>query len=140
MRLVWSALIVCALSATLDAAGDADTMQGFWKRIAGIRDGKPMTGSELDARIAIEGDRYTLTQAGSTSSGTFRLNETAQPKTIDLMPEDGPDQGKPLLGIYEIRAGNRHRVCFAAPGAARPSKFESKPGSGYLFEELERLK
>lgn len=121
-------------------ASDAETMQGVWKRVLGLRDGKPMTGAELDAKVTIQGDRYTLTDGGTTMSGTFRLDETAKPKTIDLTEEEGPNQGKTVLGIYEIRAGNRHRLCLAPPGAARPTKFESRPGSGYLFEELERVK
>ena len=79
---------------------------------------------------------------GSTiaSAGTFKLNEAASPKTIDITYDAGPNQGQTALGIYEIRAGNRHRLCIAPPGAARPSKFESRPGSGYVFEEWERVK
>jgi uncharacterized protein (TIGR03067 family) len=140
MRVAPIAMICCALVAGVAAASEIETMQGSWKRLLGIRDGVPMTGAQLDAKITIQGNRYTLTEGGVTTSGTFQLNESANPKEVDLMPEDGADQGKTLHGIYEIRAGNRHRLCLAPAGAPRPTRFESKAGSGYLFEELQRVK
>jgi uncharacterized protein (TIGR03067 family) len=133
-------LVFCAVVAAVAVASDTDTVQGTWKVVAGIRDGKPMTGAELEGRLTIEGNRFSVVQGGVTMAGTFQLNETAKPKALDLTYDEGPDSGKTAHGIYEIRAGNRHRVCIAAPGAARPSKFESRPGSGYLFQEWTRTK
>src|SRR4051794_9842802 len=111
-------------------AADQDSFQGNWKLVAGLRDGKPLTGDGVNATLTIQGDHFTLTQAGQTVSGTFTLNEGASPKTADLVTEGGTMQA-----IYDIRAGNRFRVCVGKPGAARPAKFESRAGSGNSFGE-----
>jgi uncharacterized protein (TIGR03067 family) len=142
MKSVFCVLGCCALLAGMAVAADQDSFQGSWKLYAAFRDGKPLTGAELAATLKIEGNRFTFAggQAGVSGSGTFQLNEAATPKAVDLVHEDGPDQGKTSAGIYDIRAGNRFRLCLAPAGAPRPSKFESKPGSGYLFQEWLRVK
>lgn len=142
MRFVLFAIAVCTAAAGTALATDQDTFQGTWKLYAAFRDGKPLTGAELAAQLTIEGNRFTFSggQAGVSGSGTFNLNEAANPKAVDLSHEAGPDQGKTSAGIYDIRAGNRFRLCLAAPGAPRPSKFESKPGSGYVLQEWQRVK
>ena len=141
MKRVFSAVMCCAFLAGTAAATDFETLQGTWKLVSGIRDGKPAPGAEQ--KLTIEGNHFSFTEnaaVGTAGSGTFELNETAKPKTVDVKHTDGPNEGKTSLGIYEIRAGNRHRLCLAPPGAARPSKFESKPGSGYIFQEWEKTK
>jgi uncharacterized protein (TIGR03067 family) len=143
MKFALNALVCCAVFAGAAAASDFETVQGTWKLVAGIRDGKPMTGADLDMKLTIQGNHYSVTagpQSTPVSAGTFQINDKTNPRQVDLAVEEGDDKGKPVLGIYEIRAGNRHRVCFAPAGAARPSKFGSRPGSGELFEEWERVK
>jgi uncharacterized protein (TIGR03067 family) len=133
-------IVCCAVAALLAFAADFETVQGNWKLVAGIRDGKPLVGGDLGTKLAIQGDRFSFAEGSETASaGTFKLDEAARPKTIDITYDAGPNQGKTSLGIYEVRAGNRHRLCLAPPGAARPTKFESKPGSGYVFEEWEKV-
>jgi uncharacterized protein (TIGR03067 family) len=140
MKVARNVLVFCALVAAVAVASDTETVQGTWKVVAAIRDGKPLTGAELEGRLTIEGNRFTVVQGGTTVAGTFQLNESAKPKELDLTYDQGPDSGKTAHGIYEIRAGNRHRLCIAPAGAARPTKFESRPGSGHLFEEWVRAK
>ena len=143
MKSVLYALVCCAVAAGGARASDQDTVQGTWKLVAGIRDGKPMTGADVDRKLTIQGNHYTLTapaQPTPIDAGTFQLNESVSPKQVDLSVEEGPNKGQTMLGIYEIRAGNRHRVCLAPPGAARPTKFESTAGSGLIFEEWLRSK
>ena len=141
MKLALNALVCCAILAGTAAASDFETLQGTWKLVAGIRDGNPVIGAQQ--RLTIEGNHFSFTDSpavGTAGSGTFQLNESANPKTVDVSYTDGADQGKTALGIYEVRAGNRFRLCLASPGAARPSKLESKSGSGNLFQEWERTK
>jgi uncharacterized protein (TIGR03067 family) len=137
MRHAVFAVLLAAGLAGRAAATDLESMQGNWKRILAIHDGKPLVGATLDSRVTIEGNKYTVTGgADAGSTGTLQLNESEHPKSIDLAMEGGSTQA----GIYEVRAGNRYRLCFAAPGAPRPARFESRPGSGYRLEEWERVK
>jgi len=142
MKSVLCVLGLGAVLAGMAVAADQDTFQGTWKLYLALRDGKPLTGADLAATRTIQGNHYTFSggQAGVSGSGTLQVNEAANPKAVDLVYEDGPDQGKTAAGIYDIRAGNRFRFCLAPAGAPRPSKFESKPGSGYLLQEWQRVK
>ena len=128
------------VTALLAFAADFETVQGNWKLVLGIHDGKPLVGADLGTKLSIQADRFSFGEGETASSGTFKMEESARPKTVDIVYDSGPNQGKTSLGIYEVRAGNRIRLCLAAPGAARPTKFESRPGSGYAFEEWEKLK
>jgi uncharacterized protein (TIGR03067 family) len=141
MRVLSRVLLGCAVAVGIAAASDFETVQGNWKLVAAVRDGKPLTGADLGTKLSIQGDRFSFAE-GSTiaSAGTFKLGEAASPKTIDITYDAGPNQGQSALGIYEVRAGNRHRLCIAPPGAPRPAKFESRPGSGVVFQEWEKIK
>jgi len=59
----------------------------------------------------------------------FTNDASKSPKTIDYVNTHGTNKGKSQLGIYEFD-GDLLRVCVAAPGSARPQKFESLRGSG----------
>ena len=130
--------LLCCMAAGLAAASNFETFQGDWKLLLGVQDGKPLLGKELEARLSISGDHFSVQGPVSWPllSGTLKLDETANPKTVDLKGDDG----KTALGIYEVRAGNRIRVCSAPPGAARPTRFQSDTGSGYYFQEWQRAK
>ncbi len=137
---MWHALLACSVAVGIVAASDFETVQGNWKLVAAIRDGKPLTGADLGTKLSIQGDRFSFAEGSATASaGTFKLDEAAKPRTIDVVYDAGPNQGQTGLGIYEVRAGNRHRLCIAAPGKPRPTKFESRPGSGVEFQEWEKI-
>src|SRR3954447_6216639 len=111
MRVVWQMLLSCAVAAGIATASDFETAQGNWKLVAAIRDGKPLTGADLGTKLSIQGDRFSFAEGSAiASAGTFKMDESAKVKTIDLTYDAGPNQGQTALGIYEIRAGNRHRL------------------------------
>jgi hypothetical protein len=55
------------------------------------------------------------------------------------MPSSGPDKGKTVRGIYEVK-GDTQRVCVAAAGKPRPKAFESREGSGHTLITYKRAK
>jgi uncharacterized protein (TIGR03067 family) len=129
-------LALCfALLAGFALASDQDTLQGNWKLMAGLQDGKPLVGDALKATMTVEGNKFTVTRAGQTVTGTFTLNESSSPHQADLET----DAGK-MLAIYDVRAGNRVRVAVGKPGGARPEKFSSRAGSGVSFGEWVKSK
>ena len=135
MRLAVCAFLLAAVHGVA-AASDFETLQGDWKLLLAVNNGKPLTGGELDARLETRGDQFSVQGATSwpITSGTFKLDEGASPKRIDLTGADG----KTAVGFYEIRAGNRIRVCLAPADAARPTRFESRAGSGHYLQEWTR--
>jgi uncharacterized protein (TIGR03067 family) len=72
----------------------------------------------------IERNKYTITRfSKEIATGSFTIDATAMPRTIDSTPANSPD-GKPLLGIYEFD-GEKLRVCNALPGKPRPRTFNA---------------
>jgi uncharacterized protein (TIGR03067 family) len=61
--------------------------------------------------------------------GSFRIDPTARPRTIDVIITQGAARGQVLQGIYD-RDGDTLRVCLAARAGPRPSEMSSKPDSG----------
>ena len=73
---------------------------------------------------------------GKKDSSRYELNPKANPPQIDIITIDGT-----ALGIYRLK-GDRLEICWACPGAERPTKFA--PGTGeddpVEFSTLKRKK
>jgi uncharacterized protein (TIGR03067 family) len=90
-------------------------------------------------RLILKGKEFTSTVRGTTTHGTFKINPTASPKTIDITFTDGPGKDNTQKGIYELD-GDTQKICWAAPGKPRPTEFEAKPKSGRMLQVLEKAK
>src|SRR5208283_26079 len=118
---------------------ETEKLDGKWLVISVERDGKPDDSLKGAVRTNA-GDSYTLTpKDGKGIPGTFKVDPTKKPKTMDMMPGEGRYKGKTLLGIYELE-GDTLKICFAEPGKDRPSDFASKPGSGVVLAIHKREK
>jgi uncharacterized protein (TIGR03067 family) len=121
----------------LAAAQDQkNPLEGKWVIESLVRDGKDESGSYKGGTRANTGDKYTVSPpAGSpqsAASGTFGVDASKTPATIDMKPGSGRYQGKTLPGIYKLD-GDTLTIAFAEPGKDRPTAFESKPGSGVVL-------
>ena len=102
-----------------------DKLDGKWLVISVERDGKADDALKGGVRV-IAGEKYTLSDKnGKATPGTFKIDPTKKPKTIDMIPAEGQYKGKTLLGIYEIDSQTL-KICFAEPGKERPTAFASK--------------
>jgi uncharacterized protein (TIGR03067 family) len=123
-----------ALSPTWAANEDAvkkdlAEFQGEWSMVSGSSDGQPLGEDmrKLMKRVC-NGDETTALMAGQVYfKAKITIDPLKTPKTIDYEMTEGFTKGKTQLGIYEL-AGDEFKSCFAAPGAARPGDFTSKPG------------
>lgn len=108
---------------------DLDKMQGDWALASMTRDGMKVPDLDVQALFrSVKGNEYTIFRFERVvGKGTFKVDTTKKPKTIDLFQANAPADAKPVLGIYEFD-GDELRVCYAPPGKDRPKAFESKPG------------
>jgi uncharacterized protein (TIGR03067 family) len=108
---------------------------GSWKAVALQRsDGSKASDEQVqNTRLVVEGNKFTLTTANYKITGTFTVDPTKTPKTIDVTLGDG--QGAKLLGIYEQR-GDTRKSYFALPEKERPRQFGAE--SGYIGFEWKR--
>lgn len=109
---------------------DLKKMQGDWMVVSMTANGIKYPDEEAQPLFrTIEGNNYQISRYSKPiAKGTFKIDPSATPKTIDSLPATDPS--KPLLGIYEFD-GDTLRICNAQPGKPRPADFEAKAGSGH---------
>jgi uncharacterized protein (TIGR03067 family) len=132
-------LLLAAHAPQEDAAKkDLQAMQGNWNMVAYVVAGKPTPPAELTKiHLTVKNNVSTFAIGKTTSHGTYVLDATKKPKTIDIDLTDGPDKGKKKLGIYEFEKENL-KICVAAVGAPRPTEF--KGGKDNNLETWQRAK
>jgi uncharacterized protein (TIGR03067 family) len=131
-------LVPAALLGAADAPkGDKD-LDGDWEIASVVRDGKEQTLDEKPV-VTIKGDSLSFKRGDEAHKGTIKADAGQTPKTIDLTPDDGPDKGKTLMGVYELK-GDELRLCHGEPGSDRPKELSSKEGSGLTLVTLKRVK
>ncbi len=119
------------------ATKDIKPFQGSWKAVSIQNpDGKQATDDQVQhTRLVVEGNKFTLTSKDAIITGTFTINATTTPNTIDVTLDSKEGKEIKLLGIYQVK-GDTRKSCFAVPGKERPTQFTSKPG--YLGFEWKR--
>jgi len=113
---------------------DLAMMQGDWNAVHMVSDGFVVPEDDAQALFRTVKDReYTVSRYDKVAGkGTFTIDATKRPKTIDALPTSGRAKGKPMLGIYEIDA-KAFKACFAPPGKPRPTDFSAKEGSSHTL-------
>ena len=105
--------------------------QGSWRQIAYEKDGLPEPPDEQgwEPRSTITGDRFVVTLADGrvVIEGTFTLDPTTEPKSVDWTDTFGDDAGKTFPAIYTLE-GDRLTFCAADDSLPRPTEFRTRPG------------
>jgi uncharacterized protein (TIGR03067 family) len=113
--------------------------EGTWSYASVVADGKPAAEESLKAsRLVLAGDRFTVTEPETTHKGTYSVDPSVTPRSIDVTFREGPRAGKTIKGIYDLN-GNTCKVCIALDDQPRPTEFRSTPGRGYALEVLKRV-
>ena len=135
MRTLLALGLVAAVFGVTTANDKKDPSAGKWVVESVTRDGKAVDALKGAVREHADG-KYTLTPAkdskAAPTSGTYTLDTTKSPVTIDMAVKGGTYDGKTLLGIAKLD-GDTLTVAFGEPGKERPTKFESTAGSGVVL-------
>jgi uncharacterized protein (TIGR03067 family) len=120
----------------VDVKKELKLFQGKWKAIAATGfNGEALTDQDLQSTtLVVEGDKFTMKTAEITIEGTFKIDPTRKPKTIDVILKT--DKDNPLQGIYE-QVGDTRKSCFSER-AGRPDGFMKK--KGFLYLEWQKVK
>jgi uncharacterized protein (TIGR03067 family) len=91
-----------------------------------------------DSRLTLKGDEFATGKDG-VIKGTYAIDPTSKPKTIDVTITLPDGKKRTHSGIYELES-NTYKVSMANPGKPRPTEFASKAGSGNGVQILKRVK
>lgn len=113
--------------------------QGTWITTSSIFDGQPASPELVRSiRRIVTDDHVVWERDGKRFAGTtIVLNPTKDPKTIDVIPDGGPNRGEPVFGIYKFDS-DTITICMAGPGQPRPKEFKAEKGSGLSVRVFKR--
>jgi uncharacterized protein (TIGR03067 family) len=134
------ALSEFAAPARADSAAEMAKLQGAWSAISITSDGVPLPDMYLSsAKRVAKGNEITVTVAGQVQVHvTFSVNPNTNPKSLEYVQLAGPDKGRTMHGIYELK-GDTLRTCYAPVGAPRPAEFASNGKDGRTYSVWKRL-
>ena len=134
------ALMFAGVAFSGDNAKDIKAVEGKWvmksAEIAGVKlpDEQVKTIS-----LVLEGEKYTVNVGDKVDKGTVKIDATTKPKTIDIKGTDGPNKGKTMLAIYELK-DDTLRVCYDLTGKERPKDFVSSKEQPFFLATYMRSK
>jgi uncharacterized protein (TIGR03067 family) len=117
---------------------ELEKLQGTWSVTSHEDDGEATPKDKLKARkIFFGADQFIIKQGNRLMQiGKHTLDPT-NGRHIDATILAGPNKGKTLPGIYEIK-GDTFRVCFETQGGDRPTAFKSEAKSGRVLAVYQR--
>jgi uncharacterized protein (TIGR03067 family) len=116
------------------ARSDLDLLQGDWTPVEFVANGQALPADGLPAiKLKIKGNQYFVEANDFNDQGSFKLNEGASPKAMDVSAQSGAE----LPAIYEVSA-DTFKACYAVNGAARPKEFKSAEGSDHVLAIYKR--
>src|SRR5829696_8992875 len=111
-------VLVVALGLSAAAADETERdefarLNGTWKAVSVVQDGRELPKAEAEAMVlTVAGEKYTLKTIDQPIEGTHKLDPSKKPRQIEATRTKGPDAGKRMLGIYELK-DDTFTVCFA---------------------------
>jgi uncharacterized protein (TIGR03067 family) len=122
-------------------AVDLKKMQGDWMVDTMVKDGIKIPDDDARALFrTVKDDTYSVARFSRVvGKGTFKIDATKKPKTIDSTPAGAADKAQQVLGIYELD-GDTLKICNAPQGKDRPTDFEAKQGSEHTLIIWQREK
>jgi uncharacterized protein (TIGR03067 family) len=141
LALVVVGLLVAADEPKGDSKRDLEEMQGEWSMVSGERDGQAIPDEIAHSlKRIVKGDHFTAKRNDETfGAGTFKIDATKSPKTMDLTLSEGRQAGHAIPAIYELH-GDTMRICYGSPDKPRPTEFNAKAGSGQTCSTYKRAK
>jgi uncharacterized protein (TIGR03067 family) len=123
-----------------DDPKDSDALQGTWLATAAELGGKPFPDEVRQSiKLALQGDKYTVTVGKNPDHGTVKLDPSAKPKAMDITGTEGPNKGKKIPAIYELD-GDTLKICYDLSGKGRPAEFKTTAGTQLFLVTYKREK
>jgi uncharacterized protein (TIGR03067 family) len=140
LLVIAAGLLVAGDSAKENVQKELEKFRGTWKFVSIENEGQAVPKAQYEgARLTLKGDQFTFRQGADSTHGTFKVDPAKQPKTIDVTFTDGPDKGKTIVGVYELK-GDTYKVCLQLKGKERPKEFRSQAESGHVLQVLQRVR
>jgi uncharacterized protein (TIGR03067 family) len=130
-------LVAAGLVAGPDDTKKTDPLNGTWVVISMTHGGEENVKAK-DSTVTFADGKVMIKDKAEDKDhdGTYTLDTTKKPATIDLVPGDGPDKGMTWKGIFTMEKGEL-KLCMAKAGKDRPT-VRSKAGDETMLLVLKK--
>jgi uncharacterized protein (TIGR03067 family) len=143
---VFAAITSLAASENLQKDDPAKKLQGTWQAVSWQSEGFDMPKKLVktvkfvfsEGKFEFLGPEKVLAAPGKAQKGTFKIDVTNKPNTIDLTLAS-EDKGLSILGIYSLD-DDTLKISLNDRGRKRPLDFEHKNEEGKLVKHFFVLK
>jgi len=101
-------------------------VEGAWVPVAASISGKELLVAELRVKyLVFDGRDYSIIDRSNqvVDRGEYLVNDSITPRTIDIVGRDGPNAGRSMLAIFELK-GDQLTVCYDLDGRKRPQNMQ----------------
>jgi len=143
MRIATAIFVLSAVGflAADDTKKDEELLKGKWKAVSMSISGEPASEEDVKSfKLNFDGKDYTNSVGDMTEEGSYTIDSSKSPKTIDLDIKKGQDAGKKQLGVYKLDGDKLTIVVPSAGAKNRPTSLKVEKGSDLVEFVLERVK
>jgi uncharacterized protein (TIGR03067 family) len=115
-------------------------LEGAWVPVAASVSGQELLVAELRVKyFVLDGHDYSIIDRTNqiVDRGEYLVNDSATPPTIDIVGRDGPNAGRSMLAIFELKDGQL-TVCYDLDGSGRPESMQVREDELLLRITYER--
>jgi uncharacterized protein (TIGR03067 family) len=115
-------------------------LEGAWVPVAASVSGKELVVAELRVKyLVLDGHDYSIIDRSNqvVDCGEYLVNDSASPRTLDIVGRDGPNAGRSMLAIFEIK-DDQLTVCYDLDGDRRPENMQVQDDQLLLSITYER--
>ncbi|HEV3142618.1 MAG TPA: TIGR03067 domain-containing protein [Gemmataceae bacterium] len=125
-------LVVAADKPPADGKKELEKLQGEWTIVSMETRGKKSSDDEIKGHtLTVKGDQWTFkTGNGRASTAKVKIDDSKNPKQIDLTFQAGAKQG-PSRGIFKLE-GDTMTLCRTRGDIPRPEEFKTTESAGLL--------
>lgn len=144
MRRILFVLAILILWLPVNACRDVEKeenkmVEGTWVPVDAELGGQKFPDVVLKTmKLTINDGNYTVNVGEQIDKGTVKIESTTTPKAMDITGTEGPNQGKTLPAIYELK-GDTLRICYDLEGKQRPTEFKTAMGTQQFLVNYKRM-
>jgi len=108
------------------AAKELAQFEGTWELVAVEADGNKVPDEVVrGCRFTFKGNSFTAGLGDLNRAGTFKVDPSKKPHTMDITMTSGPQENTTQPAIYSLD-GDTLKICGTQPGKERPTDFDTK--------------
>lgn len=137
-------VMVCILTSAIVRGeaqkDDRKAMPGTWLLVTAELAGEKLPEETLKTmKLILTDQTYELQTGEESDKGTYTLDPAKKPKEMDIKGTEGPNKGKTILTIYELK-DDTLKVCYDLGGKDRPTEFKTNPNTQLFLVTYKREK